>query len=245
MESDFKDKVILITGGSRGIGAACVKAFIKYGAKVYFTYRNKKKDHTWLEPAKGFRVNMNDEDEIISCVKKIIKREKRIDVLVNNAGIWTDGNADEMSTKVWEETQRINMTSSFIFTREVLPVMKEQREGKIIFVSSTAGQRGEAFHSHYAASKGAMISFTKSVAAEAGPFNINVNCVAPGWVYTDMSMDAYTNEESLRKILDGIPLGRIATADDIAGPILFLASSLSRHVQGEILNVNGGSVLCG
>lgn len=171
--------------------------------------------------------------------------EKRIDVLVNNAGIWTEGTADAMSTKVWEETQRINMTASFIFCREVLPAMKSQREGKIIFISSTAGQRGEAFHSHYAASKGAMISFTKSLAAEVGSYNINVNCVAPGWVYTDMSMSAFTNEESLRKILDGIPLGRIATADDIAGPVLFLASRLSRHLQGEILNVNGGSVLCG
>jgi len=245
MENDFKNKVVLITGGSRGIGAACVKAFLKYGARVYFTYRNKKKDNLWLLPATGLRVNLDEEDEIVSAVKKIQKMEKRIDVLVNNAGIWTEGTADAMSTKVWEETQRINMTASFIFCREVLPAMKSQREGKIIFISSTAGQRGEAFHSHYAASTGAMISFTKSLAAEVGSYNINVNCVAPGWVYTDMSMSAFTNEESLRKILDGIPLGRIATADDIAGPVLFLASRLSRHLQGEILNVNGGSVLCG
>lgn len=245
MENDFKDKVVLITGGSRGIGAACVKSFLNYGAKVYFTYRNKKKDLSWLMPAIGLRVNLEEEDDITSAVKKILKKEKRIDVLVNNAGIWTDGKADEMSTKVWEETQRVNMTASFIFTREVLLGMKSRREGKIIFVSSTAGQRGEAFHSHYAASKGAMISFTKSLAAEVGQHNINVNCVAPGWVYTDMSMSAFTNEESLKKILDGIPLGRIATADDIAGPVLFLASSLGRHIQGEIVNVNGGSVLCG
>lgn len=245
MESDFKDKIVLITGGSRGIGAACVKGFLNYGAKVYFTYRNKKKDIDWLLPAVGLRVNLEEEDDIVSAVKKILKKEKHIDVLVNNAGIWTDGNADDMSTKVWEETQRVNMTASFIFTREVLPVMKSRRDGKIIFVSSTAGQRGEAFHSHYAASKGAMISFTKSLAAEFGPFNINVNCVAPGWVYTDMSMSAYTNEDSLKKILDGIPLGRIATADDVAGPVLFLASRLARHIQGEIINVNGGSVLCG
>jgi 3-oxoacyl-[acyl-carrier protein] reductase len=245
MENDFKDKVILITGGSRGIGAACVKAFLKYGATVYFTYKNKKKDNSWLAPATGLRVSLDAEDDIISAVKKILKKEKRIDVLVNNAGIWTDGNADEMSTKVWEETQRINMTSSFIFCREVIPSMKSRREGKIILISSTAGQRGEAFHSHYAASKGAMISFTKSLAAEFGAYNININCVAPGWVYTDMSMSAFTNEESLQNILNGIPLARIATADDIAGPVLFLASRLSRHIQGEIINVNGGSVLCG
>lgn len=245
MTIDFSNKIVLVTGGSRGIGAACVKKFTESGAVVYYTYRNKRKDLSYLDPAIGIKVNFDDEDKIKSCVKKILKKEGRIDILVNNGGIWKTSAADEMSLKQWEETQKINMTSAFLFTREVLPAMKEKREGKIIFISSTAGQRGEAFHSHYAASKGAMISFTKSLAGEVGEYNINVNCVAPGWVYTDMSMSAYSDEENLRNIINAIPLKRIATADDIAGPVLFLASPLSRHLQGEILNVNGGSVLCG
>jgi 3-oxoacyl-[acyl-carrier protein] reductase len=123
--------------------------------------------------------------------------------------------------------------------------MKLKRYGKIINISSTAGQRGESNYSHYAASKGGMISFTKSLAAELGQYNINVNCVAPGWVLTDMSKSVLTNKKSLEEELKKIPLRRIATADDIAGPVLFLASDISRHVNGEILNVNGGSVLVG
>lgn len=245
MKIDLSNKIVLVTGGSRGIGAACVKQFLECGATVYYTYRNKNKDNSYLEPAKGIRVNFDNEKKIIDCVKKILKKEGRIDILVNNGGIWNSGASDTMSLKTWEETQKINMTSAFLFSREVIPSMKVNREGKIIFISSTAGQRGEALHSHYAASKGAMISFTKSLASELGEFNINVNCVAPGWVYTDMSMSAFTEEESLRQILNAIPLKRIATADDIAGPVIFLASPLGRHLQGEILNVNGGSVLCG
>jgi 3-oxoacyl-[acyl-carrier protein] reductase len=123
--------------------------------------------------------------------------------------------------------------------------MKKKRYGKIIFVSSTAGQRGEAYHSHYAAAKGAMISFAKSLASELGEYNINVNCVAPGLVYTDMNNEVFNDKNFVEKIIDGIPLKRIAAADDVAAPILFLASDYARHITGEVLNINGGSVLCG
>jgi len=123
--------------------------------------------------------------------------------------------------------------------------MKPQRSGKIVLVSSTAGQRGEAFHAHYAASKGAIIALTKSLAAELGPWNIRVNAVAPGWVTTDMTSEVFRNPELRASIEEAIPLGRVAVPQDVAGPILFLASDLANHVQGEILNVNGGSVLCG
>jgi len=123
--------------------------------------------------------------------------------------------------------------------------MKQQRSGSIITVSSTAGQRGEANHSHYAASKGGIISLTKSLASELGPFDINVNCVAPGWVDTDMSAEPLRRSREIERIVADIPLRRVASADDIAGPILFLASDLARHITGEVLNVNGGSVLCG
>jgi 3-oxoacyl-[acyl-carrier protein] reductase len=123
--------------------------------------------------------------------------------------------------------------------------MKENRFGRIINIASTAGQRGEAFHSHYAASKGGMISLTKSLAAELGEYNITVNCVAPGWVITDMTTDSLTEPDIYTKVLSDIPLNKIAQPEEIAGPVLFLASHLASHITGEILNVNGGSVLCG
>jgi len=123
--------------------------------------------------------------------------------------------------------------------------MKKNRSGKIINIASTAGQRGEAFHSHYAASKGGMISFTKSLAAELGEYNINVNCIAPGWVITDMTKDSLNDKTIFDKVCDDIPLKKIAMPEEVAGPVLFLASDLASHITGEILNVNGGSVLCG
>lgn len=167
----------------------------------------------------------------------------KIDILVNNAGIWTEGAIESMSEQVWDETINVNLKSIYNCCRIVVPLMISAGGGRIINLSSTAGQRGEPLHSHYAATKGAIISFTKSLAAELASKNILVNCVAPGWVYTDMSKEAY--EEEGDKILNTIPLRRMATAEEIAGAILFLASDLATYITGEILNVNGGSVLCG
>ncbi|MFZ1080729.1 MAG: SDR family NAD(P)-dependent oxidoreductase, partial [Candidatus Kryptoniota bacterium] len=165
--------------------------------------------------------------------------------LVNNAGIWTYGEIDNMDEKVWDETMDLNLKGTFLFCRYVVPIMKKQGEGRIVNLSSTAGQRGEASHSHYAATKGAIISLTKSLSTELGPFNIRVNSVAPGWVDTEMSAEALNDKNYREEVRRAIPLGRIPTAEDIAGPIVFLASDLARHVTGEILNVNGGSVLVG
>jgi 3-oxoacyl-[acyl-carrier protein] reductase len=139
----------------------------------------------------------------------------------------------------------INLTSTYLITKLVVPGMKKNHYGRIINISSTAGQRGEAFHSHYAASKGGMISLTKSLASELGKHNITVNCVAPGWVITDMTTDSLDDEATYKKVLGDIPLNKIAKPEEIAGPVLFLASELASHITGEILNVNGGSVLCG
>lgn len=164
---------------------------------------------------------------------------------MNNAGIWKYGESDKMSLEEWEETIRINLTGTFLFTKYVVPFMKTNGFGRIINITSTAGQRGEAFHSHYAASKGGVISFTKSLAAELGPFNITVNSVAPGWVLTDMTDGVFADKNYKEKIAGEIPVKRIAEPEDIAGPVVFLASDLARHINGEILNVNGGSVLCG
>jgi 3-oxoacyl-[acyl-carrier protein] reductase len=167
-----------------------------------------------------------------------------LDILVGNAGIWppADVAMADMSDDQWNRTIRENVDSIFFTTRAAVRVMRDH--GSIVLISSTAGQRGESFHADYAASKGAVISFTKSLAVELGSRDINVNSVAPGWVDTEMVSDAVA-ETGRQRIEKSIPIGRIATADDIAGPVVFLCSSMARHITGEILNVNGGSVLCG
>lgn len=249
---NLSSKSVLITGGSRGIGAACVKLFAEAGAAVHFTFKSnieaanklilqigKKKKIYFYEM--DFSNEVNLEQRIIELMNKI----KKIDILVNNAGIWEYGEADKMSLREWNRTMQVNLTSMFLITKHVIPLMKKNKFGRIINISSTAGQRGEAFHSHYAASKGAMISYTKSLAVELGEYNITVNSVAPGWVDTDMAKDVFRDKKYKEKVRLDIPVERIATAEDIAGPVLFLASDLARHINGEILNVNGGSVLCG
>lgn len=167
-----------------------------------------------------------------------------LDIFVGNAGVWPPADVPlaEMSDEQWDRTLRQNLDSIFFTTRDAVNVMPAG--GQIVLVSSTAGQRGEAYHADYAATKGAIISFTKSLAAELGPRGINVNCVAPGWVDTEMARDAIA-DCGRAEVESTIPLRRIATAEDIAGTILFLCSPLARHVTGEALNVNGGSVLCG
>jgi 3-oxoacyl-[acyl-carrier protein] reductase len=249
---DLTDKVTVITGGSRGIGAACVKLFAKAHARVALTYKKNQASANRLisslgssKHIKAYAVDMECEEDIKSTVRKIITDFGKVDILVNNAGIWKYGKVDELSVQQWEETIRINLTGAFLFVREVVPCMKEHRFGRIINVSSTAGQRGEAFYSHYASSKGGIISFTKSLAAELAGNNITVNCVAPGWVETDMTSEVLSDRDYKTKVEKEIPVGRLAPPEDIAGPVLFLASELARHINGEILNVNGGSVLCG
>jgi len=247
---DLSNKVSIITGGSRGIGEACVKLFSKADSKVAFTYKSAKQQAEKLENelgmnVKAYRVDMESEKDIFDMVEKVAEDFGKIDIFVHNAGIWNDGTLENMSLDHWNELIRINLTSTFLFCKAVTPFMKKNKFGRIILITSTAGQRGEAFHSHYAASKGGMISFTKSLAVELAPFNITVNSVAPGWVDTEMNDDVFANGEYRESIRKGIPIGRIATAEDIAGPTLFLASDLARHINGEILNVNGGSVLCG
>ena len=247
---DLSNKVTIITGGSRGIGEACVKLFAKANSTVAFTYKSAGAHSENLEKelgrkVKSYRVDMESEKEIIAMVDQVVKDFGKIDVLVHNAGIWNDGTLDKMSLDHWNELIRVNLTSTFIFAKAVTPHMKKNNFGRMILVTSTAGQRGEAFHSHYAASKGGMISFTKSLAVELAPFNITVNSVAPGWVDTELNDGIFADKDYKESIRKTIPVGNIATAEEIAGPILFLASDLARHINGEILNVNGGSVLCG
>ncbi len=249
---DLKGKNVIVTGGSRGIGAAAVKLFAQSGANIAFNYRKNYRlaDELAGECRKeGVNIffeecNVSDYQDVQRFVGRAVDKFNDIHILVNNAGIWEYGAIDQMTVDAWRKTMQVNLDSAFYFTHLVVKHMKERQiNGSIIHISSTAGQRGEAFHSHYAATKGAIISFTKSLATELGPFGIRVNSVAPGWVDTDMSAKAI--EEEGGKILDGIPLKFIPKAEDIAGPIVFLASDYARAITGEILNVNAGNVLCG
>src|SRR2546423_8347847 len=174
-----------------------------------------------------------------------IQQFGRLDFLICNAGIWEGGHVDQMSEESWDRTIDLNLKGTWAACRAAVPHMKGNGFGRIVIVASTAGQRGEANVSNYAASKGGQISFTKSLAAELGPFGINVNSVAPGWVDTDMCADVFAEPGYRKSIENGIPIGRVATPEDIAWPIVFLCTACARHINGEILNVNGGSVLCG
>jgi 3-oxoacyl-[acyl-carrier protein] reductase len=250
---DLTNKVAIITGGSRGIGASTAILFAKAGADVAITYQGSdaKAKEVVNEIKKLGRKGVaykgdNSKSEVVKGIVHDVHKEfGRIDILVNNAGVWTYGEIDTMKESVWDHTMEINLKGTFLFCHYVVPIMKKQGGGSVINISSTAGQRGEAFHSHYAATKGGVISFTKSLSTELGQFNIRVNSVAPGWVDTDMSAEALNEPKYREEVRRTIPLGRIPTGDDIAGPILFLASDLANHITGEILNVNGGSVLVG
>jgi 3-oxoacyl-[acyl-carrier protein] reductase len=179
-------------------------------------------------------------------VKQAVAALGGLDVLVVNHGVWPpdDVPLSDMKAAQWEDTRRANLDSVFFVCRAAIPHLGPG--GKIVLVASTAGQRGEAFHADYAATKGAVIALTKALAVELAP-HITVNCVAPGWVDTEMAHQPYAKDGGAgrREIERGIPLGRVATPEDVAGPIVFLCSELARHITGEVLNVNGGSVLCG
>ena len=248
-------KAALVTGGSRGIGAATVKAFAEAGADVVFNFHRRReaaaqvemearKHGTRIESLKANLGRMADTKKLVSYV---IKRLGRLDILVANAGIWNaeDVPIESLGEHEWDEMIRVNLKSAYDVIHYAAAQMIAQRSGRMIVISSTAGQRGEAFHSHYAASKGGVISFVKSLATELARYGILVNCVAPGWVDTDMSRPVLATKGGSKFATSAIPLGRVGTPAEIAGPILFLASDLATFVTGEVLNVNGGAVLCG
>lgn len=248
----LEGKVAVVTGASRGIGRASAIMFAQLGCKVVVNYVNSElaaNETVKLANMAGtrsltFRADVSRKSDSEAMIDFTLKKFGRVDILVNNAGIWKEAAIDTMTEAQLNEMLDININGVFFPTTAVVPSMKKQKSGNIINIASTAGQRGEALHSHYAASKGAIISLTKSLAPELAQHNIRVNCVAPGWVDTDMSHDELVAPDAQRH-LKLIPLGRPGTPDEIAGPIVFLASNLSTFITGEILNVNGGAVLCG
>jgi 3-oxoacyl-[acyl-carrier protein] reductase len=250
---DFKNKNILITGGSRGIGLATAIGFAKSGANVAFTYYSNDgaaeavRRSIEAEGVKCLRDKNDARDQrgLSDLIERVVSEWGSLDVAVASAGTWPAADIDKMTIEEFRETMEINMTGSYVLANLAAKKMITQKSGAIIFVSSTAGQRGEAGHSHYAASKGAQISFTKSLAVELAPHGIRVNCVAPGWVETDMTRETLSDPVESQKVRSLIPLARAGRTEEIANSILFFASPLASYITGEILNVNGGMVLCG
>ena len=249
---DLRGKRALVTGGSRGIGAATARLLASCGADVVIGYRARTQDAERVVDelrALGVCAGMHASDigtreGADSLVAHTTRTLGGLDLFVANAGIWPadDVALADMTESRWRRTMVENLDSIYYTTSAVARDI--ERDGRIVLVASTAGQRGESFHADYAATKGAVISITKSLVGELSPRGVTVNCVAPGWVDTEMCEQPYA-DGGKERIARNIPIGRVATPDDIAGPIVFLCSAHARHITGEILNVNGGSVLCG
>jgi len=270
----LSDKVALISGGSRGIGAATVRMFTQAGAKVVFSYRAAKAQADALMNECGAAVchavacDLNAPESAAPLVRATVERFGRLDILVANHGVWLgdDIGIDQMPDQQWRNTLSINLDAVFGLVKHSVAQMKSQPRrgqdarataggtpapstspaaGHIVLISSTSGQRGEAYHADYSATKGALISMTKSLSSELAPIGIYVNCVAPGWVDTDMSAATLADPKAGEAIRRTIPLGRVGEPEEIAAPVLFLCTEHAGFISGEIFNVNGGAVLVG
>jgi 3-oxoacyl-[acyl-carrier protein] reductase len=248
----YAGKTAIVTGSSRGVGRATALRIAEAGGNVVVNYLSNEAEA--LETVEQCRqkgvecfsvkadVSEYSGAEIIA--KQAIEKFGRIDLLVCNAGVWDGAPIEDMPEELWTKVINTNLKSAWTMTKACVPAMKKQHSGSIVMVSSTSGQRGEAGYSNYSASKGGQIAFTKALACELAP-RIRVNAVAPGWIETAMVRPVFEDKEYEESVLKTIPLHRIATTDDIALSICFLLSDWSRHITGEILNINGGAVLCG
>jgi len=256
----LNDKVALITGGSRGIGAESVRVFVEAGARVAFSFEKARERAEALaaecggpERCVAIQQELSTPEDGRALVAAALRAFGQLDVLVANHGIWeaADAPIGEMKDAQWRRTLGVNLDSVFGLVQASVAFMERQGRGAdglaghIVLISSTAGQRGEAYHADYAVTKGALISLTKSLSSELAPKGIRVNCVAPGWVSTEMSAGTLTDAELGPRIAAGIPVGRAGHAREIAGPVLFLCTPLAGFISGEVLNVNGGAVLVG
>jgi len=250
-------KVALITGGSRGIGAATVRRFVQAGARVFFNYEKSKAAAEALARECGETLcataasTLDRPSAAQRLVEACVEKFGRLDILVVNHGVWPpeDVPIDRMADEQWQRTVAVNLDAVFGLVKYSVGEMKKiasaHSPAHVVLVSSTAAQRGEAFHADYAATKGALISMVKGLSTELARSHIYVNSIAPGWVSTDMSRPALEDPATAQKVLNTIPLGRVGTPDEIAGPILFLCTPMAGFITGEVLNVNGGAVLVG
>lgn len=255
-------KVALISGGSRGIGAATVRMFAEAGAKVAFSYRSARAQADALVSECGaaqchaIPSDLDCPDAARALVAATVGQFGRLDILIANHGVWPEEDVaiDRMSDEQWRSTMSINLDGVFGLIKHGVFQMKAQIKsqprsntpaGHIVLISSTSGQRGEAYHVDYSATKGALISMTKGLSTELAPFGIYVNCVAPGWVDTDMSAGALADPKTGEVIRRTIPMGRVGKPEEIAAPVLFLCTEHAGFITGEVFNVNGGAVLAG
>jgi 3-oxoacyl-[acyl-carrier protein] reductase len=246
-------RVAIVTGGSRGIGRATALRLAEAGAHVVVNYAHNADAANEVVAglrdsgvhALSVRADVADAGQSALLAQYAVEQFGKIDVLVANAGIWKGAPVEEMDEDLWDEVLDVNLKGTWTSVRAVVPQMKLQKKGSIVIVSSTAGQRGEAGYSNYAASKGGQISFAKSLSTELAP-HIRVNCVAPGWVDTELNDPVFAAADHYKAhVTKAIPLQRLATPDDVALSVAFLASDWSQHITGEVINLNGGSVLCG
>ncbi len=249
---DLSGKNAIVTGASRGVGRATAILLARAGASVGIGFRSREAEaaevveacqalgvHAWAEQG-----DLSRRDDVEALFARGDTEFDGLDFFVGNHGIWPprDAALADMDDEQWHRTMDVNLHSIFYSCRAAARRLRDH--GRIVLVGSTAGQRGEAFHGDYAATKGAMISLVKGFCVELGSRGVTVNVVAPGWIDTEMSAGTLVGD-GRASVEASIPIGRIATAEDVAGPIVFLCSELGRHCTGEILNVNGGAVLVG
>lgn len=248
----FEGRTALVTGASRGVGRATALRLAEGGANVivnFLSSEEKAEEVVELCKRKGVDAvavqgDVSDFAQARRLSEAAIEHFGRLDLLVCNAGIWEGAPIEEMTEETWNKVLNTNLKSAWAMTKSSVPALRKNEGASIVLVSSTAGQRGEANYTNYAASKGGQISFTKGLATELAP-NIRVNCVAPGWIETAMVRPVFKDEAYKRSVIESIPLKRMALTDDVALSICFLLSDWSQHITGEILNINGGAVLCG
>jgi 3-oxoacyl-[acyl-carrier protein] reductase len=247
-------RVAVVTGGSRGIGAAIVRVFVRAGAQVVFNFQRDQAAAEKLvadcgsENCVAVQADLSSSTSAATLIERAVARFGRLDIVVGNHGVWPpqDVPIDTMSEEQWRSTLAVNLDSIFGLVKHGVAQMKKQGSGgHVVLISSTAGQRGEAFHCDYAASKGAIISMVKGLSTELSRDRIYVNCVAPGWVETDMAAPALHDPEISKRVFSTIPLGRAGTPEEIAATVLFLCTPFAGFITGEVINVNGGAVLVG
>ena len=251
-ETLLSGKTAIVTGASRGVGRATALRLAEAGANVVVNFLSRGEEANDVVKicenrgveAIAVQGDVSKWEDAQRLAHEAIDKFGKIDLLVCNAGIWEGAPIEEMSEELWNRVLNTNLKAAWAMTKACVPSMKKQENGAIVLVSSTAGQRGEANYSNYAASKGGQISFTKALASELCP-KIRVNAVAPGWIETAMVRPVFEDESYKQSVINSIPLKRMAMTDDVALSICFLLSDWSRHITGEILNINGGSVLCG
>ena len=234
---------VLVTGGTRGIGRAVAEAFLQRGDRVLFLYRKSEEQAEELRQlgAVGYRCDLSDLSALKETCKRILAEEGSVQVLVNNAGIAQFSLLHEVTDEMWEAVRSVNYDAPFYLTRAFLPGMIRQKYGRILNISSMWGQVGASCEVAYSAAKGAVIAFTKALAQEVGPSGIQVNCVAPGVL--DTEMNAGLSGDTRKELKEETPLGRLGTPLDVAKACIFLSSEDGAFITGQVLGVNGGLVI--